>query len=654
MAWVLQALCQVGLWADAKVLYHALVSAQHVDGSWGDGDASQVLRTTCAIVSALRCFAISGGRLRPDLAIPASSLRLQMPAGGGMWRFSGMVFNDGLSESLPCGWEVHCGLPGENTLIAQGRVSALVAGGSCKLYADVPPSMEASTLYVLIDSEGKSGDGYRVNNVARLECRPVPESDKMSLWLSPLTVASEGAPEILLLRPGGGAMVSALLWAVGPLPAEPLQAVLLDNGWEYHRWDIAFGGDGLTECRSEWFPGVGGHELIMRVLQGDDLVAERTVCVEVSYDDVLLRIDAGAGGASEGLPQYGAAEYVTVRLYTAEDGAAVDLWVADEQDDRLDVPLVSASLEGRYTWHTGVQPPGHYRMYAQMTDGSGGAAADFVIVPSYAVCEASILQPDFAGRIGVGDTVQMPIVVSWTQVCNSTRCLHLSWTWSGPSGTVVAEAEAVHEFTCVPGALTQQLALPEVAKLHFPYAGSYVLRVVITGGETVLTAERSVRAIALPLLIVEQMIQPEKLGWAACDVAVCTTVKLRGGAGSAGKGLHIPESMALPPLADDPSRVLDIVLEGICDDDGQIIEKGTLLARVLYGHCGDVAASGDAAVGELFAIADGVCHISYSPGGCVLSAGMSAPVIIALYDPQTDQGVGCLEVHVEGGNETKR
>ena len=651
MAWVLQALCHFGSWAEAQALYRALVSAQHPDGSWGDGGASRVLRTTSAVVGALRCFAINSARLVPDLAVPASSLRLQTPAGDAAWGLSATVFNDGLAESLPCGWELHCGPPGENTLLVQGRVSALVPRDSCKIQAEITLAVEPSVFYVLIDPEGESGDGCRANNVARLEYRPAPAAGKMSLWLSPLVVGSEGAPEMLLLRPGCGAMISALLVADGLPLAKNLRVVLLDNGREYLSDDIALGDDGAGEYRCEWFPEEGWHDIALRVIEDDDVVAERMACVEVSYDEMLLRIRPGAAGESAGLPQFGAAEYVSVRLYAAATDAAVALWVANEHDERLDTPLVSASLEGRYTWHTGVQPPGRYRVYAQMAGGTGVVSADFAIVASCELRDLSVLQPEIAAHISVGDTVQTPVVVSWAQVCNSAQRLQLSWTWSGPDGVELAATDAAHEFDCVPGALTQQVAMPEPATLSFPQAGKYDFTAVVTDGETMLTAERTARAIALPSLSVEQTVQPESLGWEACEVAVCTTVKLHAGAGGVG-GLRILEQEPLSTQVDDPGGEIDIVLKGICDDDGQIIVKGALAARVLYGRCGQETSAADDMAGGLFTIINGVCHISYSPGGSALSAGMSAPVIIALFDPQTDQGVGCIEVHVEGGDET--
>lgn len=653
MAWVLQALCHFGSWAEAQVLYRALVSAQHPDGSWGDGDASRVLRTTCAVVGALRGYAISGARREPDLAVPVSSLRLQTPEGDAGWRLSATVFNDGMAESLPCSWEIHCGPPGENTLLVQGQMPALVPRDSYKIQADITSMSEPSVLYVLVDPEGESGDGCRANNVAFLEYRPAPAAGKMSLWLSPLTIRSEGAPELLLLRPGLGAMISALLVADGLPLAQNQRVVLLDNGREHLSDDIALGDDGLAEYRCEWFPEEGWHDLALRVIEGDDVVAERTASVEVSYDDMLLRILPGAAGEPAGLPQYGAAEYVSVRLYAAETDAAVELWVANDRDEIQDMPLVSASQEGRYTWHTGVLPPGRYRAYVQVVGTGKVASADFVIVASCELREASVLQPDIAARIGVGDTVQTQVVVSWAQVCNSSRSLQVSWTWSGPDGAVLAAADAAHEIDCVPGALTQQVAMPEPAILSFPLPGKYVFTAVVTDGETKLTAERTARAIALPSLSVEQAVQPESLGWEACEVAVCTTVKLHAGAGGAG-GVHIPEQEPLTTLVDDASGEIDIVLKGICDDDGGIIAKGTLSARVLYGRCGQETSAADDMAGGLFAILNGVCHISYSPGGSALSAGMSAPVVIALYDPQNEQGVGCIEMHVEGSDETMR
>jgi len=651
MAWLLQALCHLGCWNDAQPLYRALVAAQHPDGTWGEGDASRVLRTTGAVVGALRCFAINSAWRVPDLVVPSSSLRLQTPAGDAAWGLSATVFNDGKAESLPCSWEIHCGLPGENTLLVQGHVPALVPRDSCKIQAEFTPAAESSVLYVLIDPAGESGDGCRANNVTRLEYRPAPAAGKMSLWLSPLIIGSEGAPEMLLLRPGCGAMISALLVADGLPLATNLRVVLLDNGREYLSDDIALGDDGAGEYRCEWFPEEGWHDLAVRVIEGDDVVAERMACVEVSYDEMLLRIIPGAAGESAGLPQFGAAEYVSVRLYAAETNAAVELWVANDNDERQDTPLVSASLEGRYTWHTGVQPPGRYRVYAQPAGTASAVSADFAIVASCVLRDLSVLQPEIAARNGVGDIVQTSVVVSWAQVCNSTQRLQLSWTWSGPDGVVLAAAAAAHEIDCVPGALTQQVGMPEPAALSFPQAGKYVFTAVVTDGETMLTAERSARAIALPSLAVVQTVQPESLGWDACEVAVCTTVKLHAGAGGVG-GLRIPEQEPLSTLVDDPGGEIDFVLKGICDDDGQIIVKGALVARVLYGRCGQETSAADDMAGGLFAILNGICHIIYSPGGSALSAGMSAPVIMSLFDPQTDQGVGCIEMHVEGGDET--
>ncbi|MDD4102642.1 MAG: hypothetical protein PHU80_08430, partial [Kiritimatiellae bacterium] len=432
MAWVLQALCHLGCWNDAQPLYRALVAAQHPDGSWGDGDASRVLRTACVVIGALRCFAISSAVREPDLAVPASSLRLQTPAGDAAWRFVATVFNDGQAESLPCSWEIHCGPPGEDTLLMQGHVPALVPRDSCKTQAEFTPVSEPSVLYVLIDPAGESGDGCRANNVARLGCRPAPAADKMSLWLSPLVIGSESAPEILLLRPGSGAMIGALLVADGLPLATNLRVVLLDNGREYLSDDLVLGDDGAVEYRCEWFPGAGWHELAMRVMQGEDVVAERKACVEVSYDEMLLRILPGAAGESAGLPQFGAAEYVTVRLYAAETDAAVELWVANDNDERQDTPLVSASQEGRFTWHTGVQPPGRYRVYAQPAGTANAVSADFAIVASCELRQLSVLQPEFAARIGVGDTLTTLVAVSWVQLCNTSQRLQLSWTWSGP------------------------------------------------------------------------------------------------------------------------------------------------------------------------------------------------------------------------------
>ncbi|MDD4539246.1 MAG: terpene cyclase/mutase family protein [Lentisphaeria bacterium] len=651
MAWVLRALCHLGCWDDAQALKRSLVSAQHADGSWGDGDSSRVLRTTCVVVGALRCFTISSAVWEPDLAVPVSSMRLQAPVGDAGWGLSVTVFNDGRAESLPCSWELHSGLPGESTLLAQGHVPALIPRGSCKIQAEFALAAEPSVLYVLIDPDGESGDGCRNNNVARLEYRPVPEVKSWSLWLSPLTIRSEGVPEMLLLRPGCGAMISALLVADGLPLAKNLRVVLLDNGREHLSDDIALGGDGAGEYRGEWFPEEGWHDLALRVIEGDDIVAERKARAEVSYDEMVLRILPGAAGESEGVPQFGAAEYVNVRRYAAETGAVVELWVANEHDERLDTPLVSASQDGRYTWHTGVQPPGRYRVYAQMAGGTGVVAVDFAIVASCELHELSVLQPEITAHIGVGDTLTTPVVVSWAQVCNSTQRLQLSWTWSDPDGVELAAMDAAHEIDCVPGALTQQVAMPEPAALPFPQAGKYVFTAVVTDGETMLTAERTARAIALPSLSVEQAVQPESLSWEACEVAVSTTVKLHAGAGGVG-GLRIPEHEPLSPLVDAPGGEIDIVLKGICDDDGQIIVKGALAARVLYGRCGLATSVADDMAGCLFDILDGVCHISYSPGGSALSVGMSAPVIIALFDPQADQAAGCIEVHVEGGDET--
>ncbi|NMA45414.1 MAG: hypothetical protein GX945_02520, partial [Lentisphaerae bacterium] len=651
MAWLLRALCHLGCWEEALALYHSLLSAQHADGSWGGGDTSQILRTTCAVVGALRCFSISRAGREPDLAVPAASLRLQTPVEDTAWRFSATVFNDGQAESLPCGWELHHGSPAENTLLAQGRLPALIPRDSCKVQVEFTLATAPSVLYLLIDPDGESGDAYRLNNMARLVYCPPPKTDSLLLWLSPLTIRSEGASELLLLRPGSGVIINAMLLADGPPPAVPLRLVLLDNGRECFRQGLSLENDFSTECRCEWFPDEGWHELALRVLQGEEVRAERLACVEVCYQAMLLRILSGPAGEAEGLPQFTAGEYVTVRLYVAETAAAPELWVANEHNERLPTPLVSATHEGRYTWHTGVQAPGRYRVYARTAGMTSAVSADFTIMDSCELRELSVLQPDFVTQIGVGDTLTTPVSVSWTQLCNSSRQLQLSWTWTGPDGVVLAKATAPCEIDCAPGALTRQLSLPEPATLAFPTAGSYLFAVEIMAGETVLKAERSARAMALPSLTVEQSVQPESVGWEACEVAVCSTVKLHAGAGGAG-GMQIPAPATRPQLLDAPGERITILLQGIHDADGQIVEKGTLAARVLYGCCGKAAPGVDASVEGVFSITNGNCHISYTPGGSALSAGMWAPVIMSFFDPQTEQHVGCIEMHLEGSDET--
>lgn len=653
MACLLRALCDLGYWEEARVLYYSLQSAQHADGSWGTGGSSQVLRTTCAVVSALRCFSISSAEREPDLAVPAASLRLQASTEDAVWRLSATVFNDGLAESLPCGWELHHGLPAANTLLAQGRLPALIPGDSRKVQAEFTLATEPSVLYLLVDPGGESGDAYRLNNTARLVYRPAPVADCLSLWLSPLTIRSESAPEMLLLRPGVGVIISAMLVADGPPSVEPLRIVLLDNGRESLRREIFLGDDATAECRCEWFPEEGWHDLALRVIQGEELMAERSARVEVCYETMLLRILPGLAGEAEGLPQFGAAEYVTVRLYATETETVPELWVANERDERLDRPLVSTSHDGRYTWHTGVQAPGRYRVYACTTGMASAVSADFTIVASWELRGLSVLQPEFAMQINVGDTLTTPVAVSWTQLCNSGRQLQLTWTWTGPDGVVLAETAKPHEIGCAPGALTRQLSVPEPVILPFPTAGAYLLTVVITDGETVLEAERSTRAMALPSLTVEQTIQPASVGWEACEVAVCSTVKLCAGTGGVGR-IQIPEPATLPQLVDAPGGMISIILKGICDADGQHIEKGTLAARVLYGRCEEAAPMADASTEGLFVISDGSCHLSYTPDGSALSAGMWAPVILSFFDPQTERHVGCIEMHLEGGDETKR
>lgn len=651
MAWLLRALCHLGCWEEAPALYHSLRSAQHADGSWGSGDSSQVLRTTCAVVGALRCFSISRAGREPDLAVPAASLRLQTLVEDTAWRFSATVFNDGQGESLPCGWELHHGLPAANTLLAQGRLPALIPRDSCKVQAEFILATAPSVLCLLIDPDGESGDACRFNNMARLVYCPPPKTDCLSLWLSPLTIRSEGASELLLLRPGSGVIINAMLVADGPPPVAPLRLVLLDNGQECFRQEIILENDALTECRCEWFPEEGWHELALRVLQGEEVRAERLACVEVCYEPMLLRIPPGPAGEAEGLPQFAAGEYVTVRLYAAETSATPELWAVNEHDERLTTPLVSASHDGRYTWHTGVQAPGRYRVYARAADMASAVSADFTIMASCELRGVSVVQPDFATQSGVGDTLTTPVTVSWTQLCNSSRQLQLSWTWTGPDGVVLAEATAPCEIDCVQGALTRQLSLPEPVTLAFPVAGAYLFTAVLTDGETVLKAERSAQATALPTLTVEQTVQPESVGWEACEVAVCSTVKLHAGAGGAGGmqifGLGVPSQ-----LLDAPGERITILLQGIHDADGQIVEKGTLAARVLYGCCGKASPGVDASAEGVFSVTNGSCHLSYAPAGSALSAGMWAPVIISLFDLQTEQHIGCIEMHLEGGDAT--
>jgi hypothetical protein len=655
-AWVLRALCSLACWQEAQALCALLQSLQQRDGSWGEGTKSEVLQASCAVLTALRCLAIRSAERAPDLALPTASLRLYHDVEDTAGHLTAMVYNEGLAESLPCTWELHSGIPGIDTLLAQGRLPHLLPRGSCKIQAEFVLRDELTMLYLIVDPAGESGDGQRSNNMARLIYRPNSEGNDCSLWLSPLTIASEGKPELLLLRPGWGALISAMLLTEGQPASAGLQLVLTDNGEECQRQELTLPLSGLKECRCEWFPGAGWHDVMLQIRLGEQILAERSLGVEVSYDDPLLRIVPGAHGELAGQPQFAAAEYVGIRLYSVSSEDNIDLWVSDANGQRLDIPVLRAAQEGRYTWHSGVCPPGRYHLHAQKHGSSERCVRDFIIIASCELRETSVLEPDFMAHYGVGDTLETSVLIRWAQVCNSQRPLTLSWAWIGPDATLLAAAPEPYEFDTLPGAMTQELALPESVRLPFPLAGSYLFQVLLSDGETFLIASRSARAQLLPSLMFEQTLHPECLGWEAGTVTVATRVCLQRGAGSNSGtgGIHIPEQGLPAALLDDPGSELELVLSGIHDDAGQRIAQGSLLVRTLYGSCQGGARLSTLPYAGIFAIVDGVCRIAYVPGATTLSAGMSAPAMIALHDPQTEELLANLELQLGGGHANKQ
>lgn len=647
----LRAFCCLGAWNQARPLYEALRNCQCADGSWGDGDASQVLRTTCAVVSALRCFSISRDRRSPDLALPPATLRLLPSDGESGWRVVATVFNIGNAEAQPCAWELHAGLPSEGSLLWQGQLPGLVPNASAAISTVLPMLAVGlpAELYLLLDPTGSTGDVCRGNNLTRLACQPGLEQDELSLWLSPLTIRSDGNADILLLRPGLGVMIAALTQAAGPLSGESVKATLLDNGEEVHQriWQATAGE--IQECFFEWFPDAGEHALEVRLELGQGLTTSHYAQVEVVDDAMLLRVQTGKAGMEEGLPCFGAGEHVAMRLYRTEDDAPVELWVSNSQNNRQGPPVLIGSQDGYYSWHSALMPPGDYAVHA-LNDGEiGEAKAVFRIIASSRCEDLVIVQPDFSERRCAGDVLETPVTVSWQQLANVTRDIALTWTWVGPDGQVLAEDGDDMVLTCPPGAKLQQAVFPSLAALPFPQAGQYVLTVCLRDGPTELVAQRHLKVLRLPALRVEQSVQPESVGVEPCEVQIHTRVILEPGTAGAAGGMSFAVASVLADLLDVAAAGLDIVLSPICDDQGVLIQAGQIQASLLYGRC-DGQQPAAAVTTTLHDIVAGRAVIHYQPLGTALSGAAAAPVLIALSDPRTAQGIGIIELHLEGND----